>query len=185
MQKHERGELIKNVLMFLLLGGFIATCFVLPNFAQVAKLFRPRNARERQRVNKALERMKERRLIEIKFKNGVKTFGLTKSGRALALRYKIEKIKINIPAKWDGWWTMVIFDIPESRKGDRNMLSYRLKEMGFYPLQKSTFIAPCVCKKEIDTIANYLEVREHVLCARVRSIDNEKELLSHFHLKNR
>lgn len=43
---------------------------------------------------------------------------------------------------WDGKWLIVVFDIPEKRKRDRNILRNKLYELGFGRLQRSVFISP-------------------------------------------
>ena len=46
-------------------------------------------------------------------------------------------MKINIPPKWDGFWRIVIFDVPEKFKKARNALSKKIKDLGLFPLQKA------------------------------------------------
>src|SRR3989344_4593151 len=60
--------------------------------------------------------------------------------------------EIKKPARWDKLWRLVIFDIPEEERTGRMALAAKLKELGFYPLQKSVFIHPYECKDEIDFI---------------------------------
>ena len=45
MKNYKRGEMAKEILKGLVLGGFIVACFALPGLAQVATLFN-RKARE-------------------------------------------------------------------------------------------------------------------------------------------
>ena len=44
--------------------------------------------------------------------------------------------------KWDGWWRVVIFDIPEKESGLRKALVIKLKSLGFGMWQKSVYISP-------------------------------------------
>ena len=44
--------------------------------------------------------------------------------------------------KWDGFWRIVIFDIPERKRRARDGLRNQLKKMGFGKLQSSTYISP-------------------------------------------
>lgn len=44
--------------------------------------------------------------------------------------------------KWNGKWLIVVFDIPEKKKRDRDILRNKLYELGFGKLQRSVFISP-------------------------------------------
>jgi len=44
--------------------------------------------------------------------------------------------------KWDGFWRIVVFDIPEKRRRSRDILRRQLKMLGFGRLQNSTYISP-------------------------------------------
>ncbi|MDZ4229346.1 MAG: CRISPR-associated endonuclease Cas2 [Patescibacteria group bacterium] len=65
---------------------------------------------------------------------------LTGAGRELLLK--------NFPVlqlqgkTWDGFWRIVIFDIPESKRKQRDALRRALKKMGFGRLQDSSYISP-------------------------------------------
>src|SRR3989344_4682297 len=48
-----------------------------------------------------------------------------------ALKFKIDEMEIKKPAKWDGEWRIVIFDIPERFKKAREALRKKLKDLGF------------------------------------------------------
>jgi CRISPR-associated endonuclease Cas2 len=182
MKQHNRSEMAMNILKFLLIGGFIATCFVLPNFAQVYKLFKPTNAADRQRVKRSLARLKKHKFVEIIKRDGEEVIRLTTDGEKKALHYRLTDLKLKIPQKWDGLWTVVIFDIPEAHREARHALTDSLNAIGFYHLQKSTFIAPCRCDQEINMLGNLFEVREHIIAMRVKEIENDKKLRKHFGL---
>lgn len=47
--------------------------------------------------------------------------------------------------KWDGKWRLVIFDIPEDKRGIRDLLRRKLKDWGFRSFQKSVW----VCKNDV------------------------------------
>ena len=80
-------------------------------------------------------------------------------------------------------WRMVIFDIPEKRKKARNAINFKLKELGFYPIQKSTFIFPYECKNEIDFIGEHFFARKYISYIIAKYIDDEKKLRKLFNLK--
>lgn len=107
------------------------------------------------------------------------TIVLTKKGKKKVLTYKINEMEVPIMKKWDKKWRIVIFDIPERFKKARNALAYALKQMEFFPLQKSVFIHPFECKNEIDFVIEFFSVRPYVRYIVAEHIDNE------FHIKTR
>jgi len=109
--------------------------------------------------------------------DGSRTITLTEKGRLKILTYHFEKMKIK-RENWDGKWRVVAFDIPEKLKSGRNALRKKIKELGFYELQKSVWVFPYECKDEIDFIIEFFDLRKYVRFGILESIDNE------LHLKN-
>jgi CRISPR-associated endonuclease Cas2 len=89
---------------------------------------------------------------------------------------------IEKPRKWDKLWRIVIFDIPEKRKAGREALRSKLKQLGFYQLQKSCFIHPFDCKSEIDFISEIYEVSPYVNIIVAREVEGAKQLRRIFNL---
>ncbi len=106
---------------------------------------------------------------------------LTEKGRLKILTYHFEKMRIK-GEKWDKKWRMVIFDIPEKLKSGRNALRNKIKELGFYELQKSVWVYPYKCKDEIDFVIEFFGLREYVRFGILESIDNELHLKKIFKL---
>ena len=115
-------------------------------------------------------------------KDGTVKLVLTGAGQKKALVYNLDKIEIKKPAQWDKLWRLVIFDIPENKKKGRMALALKLKEIGFYPMQKSVFIHPYECKNEIDFIVEIFDLAPYVRFLRVKDIDIELDLRSRFRL---
>ena len=64
--------------------------------------------------------------------------------------------------KWDGLWRIIIFDISEDKKTDREALRQKLKRFGFYHLQKSVFVFPYDCEKEITALADFFLANDSI-----------------------
>ena len=107
---------------------------------------------------------------------------LTEMGRNRILKYDLDKIEIKKPVRWDRLWRLVVFDIPEDKNLGRKALAAKLKELGFYPMQKSVFIHPYECKDEIDFIVEIFELAPYVRFLRVKDVDIELDLKERFHL---
>mgnify|MGYP001559736623 CR=1 FL=1 len=136
-------------------------------------------------LRKAITNLYKSRLIgSIENKDGSITMTLTDKGRLVTFCYNIERLKLPKLKNWDGLWTMVLFDIPEYKKKARDTLSFKLKQLGFYPLQKSVFIYPYDCKKEIDFLIEFFELRPYVRMLRIKEIDVEPHLKDIFGIKS-
>ncbi len=105
---------------------------------------------------------------------------LTDHGKKRALYYKIESMEIQKPKQWDKKWRIVLFDVPEKRKGSRDALRTWIKKLGFIELQKSVFILPFDCRDEFDFIVEFLGIREYVRFVVANEVDNEEYLKSRF-----
>ena len=144
-----------------------------------------------------LKEIKKRRLYELvrEFYNdrlvsykeneeGLTEIILTKDGEKIALKFKLDDIKIKKPKKWDKQWRIVIFDIPNKFKKAREAIRKKLKELGFIKLQESVFVFPYECENEINFIVEVFQIRPFIRFIRANSISNEEQLMISFGLLN-
>ncbi len=136
----------------------------------------------RKEAQEEIRKLYQSRLINKKNNpDGSITMTLTDKGKLRALTYRFEEMRID-KRNWDGKWRLVIFDIPEKIRQGRNSLRKKIKELGFYELQKSAFVFPYECKNEIDFIIEFFNMRKYVRFGVLESIDNEKHLKQIFSL---
>ncbi len=134
-------------------------------------------------LRETIKRLYQSKLVDYKEnKNGTVELILSEKGKNKILKYDLDKIEIKKPTKWDKLWRLVIFDIPEKERAGRKALTAKLKELGFYPMQKSVFIHPYECKDEIDFITEMFELTPYVRFMRVKDVDVELDLKKRFHL---
>lgn len=114
--------------------------------------------------------------------DGSLTFVLTEKGKLKTLTFHFDNMKIK-KENWDKKWRMVVFDIPEKLRSGRDALRKKLKDLGFYELQKSVFIFPYECREEIEFVTEFFGMRRFVRFCVVESIDNEPHLRKIFHLQ--
>ena len=105
---------------------------------------------------------------------------LTDHGKDKVIKYMIADFKIFIPEKWDKKWRIVVFDIPNEKKTARDILASKLKKLGFIRLQKSIFVFPYDCQKEIDYLREVYEIKPFVQYIVAESIDTEVVLMDYF-----
>lgn len=87
--------------------------------------------------------------------------------------------------KWDGKWRIIIFDVSEERRNNRDFLRKQLKWIGFRELQKSVWIFPYDVQKDIKDL---MEISRYKCGGDVRfliveKIEEDDDLKKWFDLK--
>lgn len=178
------GQVEKKVMLLLKAGILLSLARRPDNYFKIIKSAGKewRKIKERS-LNKAIKRLYNSKLVDYRdIKDGSSVVVLTESGKNRILRYDIDKIEIKKPARWDKLWRLVIFDIPEKKKQGRMALNAKLKELGFYPMQKSVFICPYECKDEINFIVEIFNLEPYVRFLIVKDVDIELDLKKRFNL---
>ena len=67
---------------------------------------------------------------------------LTKKGKSRLNTLRLEGEDALVPATWDGLWRIIILDIPEERKPERESLRYLLKKAGFVCIKNTVWVSP-------------------------------------------
>ncbi len=106
----------------------------------------------------ALKRLRENGFVELIDDNQI-AFRLTDSGKDRALWLKIK----NVDEPWDGKWRLVIWDIPEKRRIARDLLRYKLKQLGFRCFQKSVWGCKKNCTKELRNFIRKVGIEDWVM----------------------
>lgn len=180
--KYAKGELAKDILKGLAVGGLIVASFALPNLPQIFHLFGIKSSKDKFKLNRALHKLQKKKLVDIYEKGENMVVEITEKGNKKILKYKFDELKLTRPKKWDGHWRVIIFDIPEKYRRARNALSGKLKEMEFYPLQKSVFVCPFECEDEMDFITEFFNVRRFVRFLLVKEIKQDDFLRRFYNL---
>lgn len=140
---------------------------------------------DRRYLYRVVREFKYDRLISLNDnEDGTATAVLTEKGKKRALTFNFKKMKIKVPGVWDGFWHIVIFDIPEKYKWARLALRDKLLDLGFFQCQKSVYIHPFPCEDEVEFISQFFEVGRYVRYGILKRITNEAELLLYFNHLN-
>jgi DNA-binding transcriptional regulator PaaX len=152
----------------------------------VKQYFKEKNAEIKRKRAKKLRELQKRKIIEFKeLGNGEIKVVLSHKGKDLVRQYKLDDIKIKKPAKWDGYWRILIYDIPASQRKASNALSEKLKNIDFRQLQKSVWVFPYEFLPEIEFICAVFEINmdKYVSYFKTKEIPREKEFKKFFDLK--
>lgn len=177
-RKNKNTEIAKIILKCIAVSGIAVTIVALPGMAQVLNMFMKND--KKYRFRSTLYRLKSKKMVTMYYKDNEEVVEITEKGKKRLLKYEFNEMKIKIPKRWDGLWRIVIFDIPEKRKKVRNAINLKLKELGFYPIQKSTFIFPYECRNEIDFVAEHFFARKYINYIVAKEIDDSKKLKKFF-----
>lgn len=132
-------------------------------------------------MHNSISYLKRKKFIAFEYKENKIKVILTKLGRQHINKIAFGEIKIQ-PIKWDGRWRLLTFDIPEHKKGARQTFRRKIKELGFFHFQRSVFIFPYPCEKEIDEMATLLEIRPFVHIITCDRFARDRGLLKKFKL---
>lgn len=177
---------IKRKVLLLLQAGLALSLTPSPktHFYILKELSKDWQEIERQYLRQIVREFYRERLVDWQEKaDGSVRIVLTKKGKQKILEFNIDKLCVKEPATWDGQWRIVFFDIPEKRRKVRDALRNKLKDLGFYELQKSVFVHPFSCRDEIDFIVEFFNIRPFVRYAEMINPTNEAELKLKFNLK--
>ena len=184
--------LIDIIAPSLFLGGTLALSLVAPKsviaFKSVLSFINKNYKRKREmrpsELKKIFMKMKREQLVDYKeFSNGDVEIKILKKGIKKVLINNFDKIQFKIPKKWNKKFYVIIFDIPNSYKKQRDLFVNKLKQLNFYQLQKSVYVFLYPPQEIIDFLASILDIAPYIRILEASRIENEKEILSYFNVK--
>jgi DNA-binding transcriptional regulator PaaX len=183
--KKPRSAIVKDILQCLAVGGLIIIAATSPYFVHQLMASQKKFQRyKRKKFSDTFSRLKREGLIKVEMRGHQVYISLTKKGKAKAGWMQIDSLKIKKPKKWNGKWWLVIFDIAQLKKQHREVFRGKLKELGFYPLQKSVWVYPFPCQAEIELLRDFFGLsKKEVQLVLAEKIERDKELKQHFGLK--
>lgn len=182
MKRFTKNEIGEILLSTLLVVGFLTIAVAAPNAVQLFKYFDPKNTKDKWKIKRSIARLEGSNLIKKKLVAGEEQYILTETGKVRAMRYHLYSMKIAEQPKWDGLWRIVMFDIPENKRIARRAINLALKKLGCIQYQKSVFITPYPCAKEIDFVGKCFDVRRHIHLITAKEIGDEPKVKKCFGL---
>ena len=136
----KRGETYQLILKILGVVGVASIAVLAPNALQAISMLQGGGKRRSlYYLTSVLGRMESRGFVAIhkEGENGV--VSITEKGKRELDRYRFHEKSLE-KKRWDKKWRIVIYDIPEDKRGVRDLFRRRLKEWGFKKWQQSTWI---------------------------------------------
>jgi DNA-binding transcriptional regulator PaaX len=97
---------------------------------------------EKYAINRSLKNLREAGLVEQVSSAHRDYARLTNDGKKKVHTLALEGDTNLVNTSWDGYWRIVLLDLPEERKSERESLRYLLKKAGFVCLKNSAWISP-------------------------------------------
>ena len=185
------GEITKDVLLMLAIAGGFAVAATSPFFlinvtraiVRQKKYDKKYKDFKEKVLAQSLSGLNKNKIIIIKEKEGKFTVELAERGKKVVKEILFDNMQIEKQKIWDKKWRIVIFDIPE-RKGRqaRNAMRWKLQKMGFFQLQKSVWVCPYPCEKEIQLVCEVFKINPFVNIVIAEQIYNDGNLKKYFKL---
>lgn len=177
-----RSEIAKDVFKWLAVSGMVYIAASSPYFVlnlwKSSKEFRKY---KRKKVYNTFYNLQRAGYIDIGKRNNQFYFALTEKGKKKAGWLQIDSLEVKRPKKWDRKWRIVMFDIAQIKKFYRELFRGKLKELGFYPLQKSVWVIPFNCSDEIELLKDFFGLSEkEVKLVVATDIGNDARLRKNF-----
>lgn len=151
-----KSEIVKDLMKALLISGTIIIAAQSPYFIRnLLKNYKNWNKYPKKKIHDTFSVLKRGGFIETEKVGGQIYIRLTEEGKKKAGMYQIGTLEIKKPKKWDKKWRLVIFDIAQLKKVYREAFRGKIKELGFYCLQKSVWIHPFDCGDEIELLKDF------------------------------
>ena len=191
LEEFKHGELRQKVigaigLGILLSGTFLVTPGFPIVFASIVGLIQDITKKEvpLSKIKRVLKNLEKKEIIYLEEKDGEVYVSLKGIFTPLTLKYSIQPLLElkRKEKKWNGKWFMVFFDVPEVQRNKRDYLRRYLKDIGFYSYQKSVYIFPYECEKEIQLIKKIVESAKYMSFIVAEKIENEDRIKTYFGL---
>ncbi len=182
------------VLGVLAAAGVAMVSIAAPNALQVLNkiLFSKRSRRlgrsftKREKEIKAAQifyYLKRTGMINLKPAGNDLEASLSPKGKNLLAKAKLSLLKVNRKPKWDGKWWQIAADIPtEAYRTAADMFRKKIKQMGFYALQRTLWFYPFDPRREIQLVAEYFGIQKYITAMEISRMDveDERTLKQHF-----
>jgi phenylacetic acid degradation operon negative regulatory protein len=126
-------------------------------------------------LKRSLKGLEEAGLIETHHSGQQPYTRLTKDGKRKVHSLSLENDTAIVDPNWDGKWRIILLDLPEDRKSEREGLRYLLKKAGFILLKNSVWISPYPFEHLFMNIKKDLGLSTEIMIFVTDTLDPETE----------
>lgn len=189
--KQKRWQLSKaifeTIILTLVSGGGTRQRPILPlAIDEIIRLLKEKkkiNAEEK-KIKRNLKNLEKIDIISIEERGNKLFVYKINNNHPKVIKYSI-KILLDLKKKnknWNGKWFLVFFDVPEIQRNKRDYLRKFLIDLGFYRYQKSVYLFPYECEKEVTLIKKIVEGAKYMRYIIAEKIEDEPKAKTFFNL---
>ncbi len=141
---------------------------------------------KKEKVMRILKNLEKKEILDLKEEKGKVTVYLKNKDHPKIIEYSIRSL-LGFKKKekqWNGKWFLVFFDVPETQRNKRNYLRKFLIKLGFFPYQKSVYLFPYECEKEVKLIKKIVEGAKYMKYIIAEKIEDELKVKKYFKLQS-
>jgi DNA-binding transcriptional regulator PaaX len=133
------------------------------------------NSAQKYAVTRSIKNLADSGLVELLEGGQGDYLRLTKQGRMKASSQKFDTDGSLVNPNWDGKWRIVLLDLPEARKTEREALRYLLKKAGFMMLKNSAWVSPFPFEFMFQNLKKDFGLSTELMVIVTDSVDEETE----------
>ncbi len=187
-KKLKSGEVVESILETIAdelidMGGYIKPRLNVLVGLLIKAIIEKRRI-DRKKIERAMKILEKKEILYFEEKGDRVFVHLHNKGESTLLKYSIKSLldfKKN-KKKWEGKWYVVFFDVPEIQRNKRDYLRRFLLRLGFYPYQKSVYLFPYECEKEVHLIKKIIEGAKYMKYIVAEKIEDEYQAKIFFNL---
>src|SRR3990167_3290715 len=171
-KRRKKENIQKAVLAAVAVTGTLALGMLAPNiFLALPGLMGKNKYKLAFQARTAASRLAINGYVRFVEKNGKKRMEITEAGRrAIGLEEQKVALAAQYGKRWDKRWRLVMFDIPQHRRRDRDRLRYEIQACGFLRLQDSVWVFPYDCEDLVVLLKADMRIGKDILYAIVEKI---------------
>lgn len=127
-------------------------------------------------MTRSIKNLVESGCVEILKSDNKNYLKLTQKGKSKLNSKKLEGEEALVSNVWDGFWRIIILDLPENRKSERESLRYLLKKANFVCVKNTVWISPLPYENLFTNIKKDLNLSTELMIIVTDKIDEETNL---------
>lgn len=185
---------VKDILLILGVVGVVSASLVIPGLPMALKpIINYKKKKDWEKQQKAwkkynpyllkhlLRRLQIQKDVEFISQDKDVVIKITEKGRTKFLKYQLDEMLVK-DQRWDGKWRLIIYDVPERKKAEREIFRGFLKRLKAYQLQKSVYLTPYKCDEEIEYVRTYFGIGAEVIYLTIEKLENDTAYRQYFGL---
>src|SRR3989338_3823063 len=167
----------KSLLVLTAIAGVATIAVVAPNiFAVFGGNSGRRRFFNKEEFRNAASYLKKKNFVKMNKSNGQYSMTITEKGADVVFNKTLRELKIKRPSQWDGFWRIIIFDIPDRHKWAREGFRKALRQIGMYCMQESVFVSPYPCEDALQFLVSVFGLSPYVRFIKTKHLDGDSDL---------